>query len=422
MQAEQGRKIGPVTGTFLVATTMIGSGIYMLPASAAAIGSISLVGWIIAAMGAVLVGLTLAGLARVEPGGSYLDSIAQLLGASAGLVATILYIFSLLLSLPMVAVAAAGYTGFIFPALGSPQAVQWVSIGYIWLIVAIAWGGAASIARIASLTLVVGMIPLVLVATSGWAHFDAEIFRGSWNISGKSNASAAMQATLLLFMAYLGLENASIVSDQMENPRRNVPIATIAGILFATIVYVASTTVISGLIPAATLAKSHAPFAEATAIILGSVAALLVAVCGATKAAGTLGALQLGSIESLLVLKRQCSGSGMSRTATNIAVGLIATAIALATASPDIASQFGLLATAMVTVCLFSYLLAGLALVKARGGALRLIGAAAILFILGLLAVQPLGDMLLPAILVVGAIPLAWLLLAWRNRAVSTPA
>ena len=48
-----------------------------------------------------------------------------LLGAFAGMVATILYIFCLLLSLPMVAVAAAGYTGFIFPALGSPQAVQW---------------------------------------------------------------------------------------------------------------------------------------------------------------------------------------------------------------------------------------------------------------------------------------------------------
>ena len=157
-------------------------------------------------------------------------------------------------------------------------------------------------------------------------------------------------------------------------------------------------------------------------MILGSVAALLVAVCGATKAAGTLGALQLGSIESLLVLKRQCSGSGMSRGGTNIGIGLIATVIALATASPDVASQFGLLATAMVTVCLFSYLLAGLALVKARGGVPRLIGLAAIAFMLGLLAVQPLGDMLLPAILVGGALPLAWLLLFWRNRTVSTPA
>ena len=286
MQAGKGEKavakIGPIMAVFLVATTMIGSGIFMLPATVAAIGSISLIGWIIAAIGAMLIGLTLAFLSREEPHGTYLDSVAHILGPVPGLVSTILFVVSMIISLPMVAVAAAGYTGFIFPALSTPEATQALTHGYIWLFVAVSWYSATLIAQVGSLSLLVGLVPLVLVTVIGWGKFDTAIFVSSWNISGQSNASAAMSATLILFMAYLGLENASIVRDLVRDPRRNVPIATIGGVLFATIVYISSTTVVSGLIPAATLAKSSAPFADAAAVILGAVAAMLVAVCGAT--------------------------------------------------------------------------------------------------------------------------------------------
>jgi arginine:agmatine antiporter len=417
MNKDEAAKIGPVMGIFLVATTMIGSGIYMLPATAAAFGSISIIGWVIAAAGAILIGLTLAALARVEPGGTYLDSVAHILGPVPGLVSTLLYILSILISVPMVAVAAAGYTGFLVPALSAPAATLWVTLAYIWLFVAVSWYSVPLIARIGSLTLVIGLLPLLLVATWGWVHFDPQIFRESWNVSGKSNASAALSATLILFMAYLGLENASIVSEQMKDPRRNVPIATVGGILFSTLVYIASTTVVSGLIPAATLARSSAPIADATAIILGTFAAMLVAVCGAAKAAGTLGALQLGTVESVLVLKRQYTGSSMPRGVTNIAVGLLATFIAVATASPNVASQFGVLATALVSIAFLSYAFAGVALARACSGRLRGLGIASVLFTLGLLGAQPAKDLLVAAILCAGAVALTAGLLLWRRAA-----
>lgn len=422
MQAGSQAKIGPVMGTFLVATTMIGSGIYMLPATVAAVGSISVIGWVIAAIGAMLTGLTLAFLARVEPGGCFLDSVAQQLGPIVGLVTTILFIVSFLLSLPMVAVAAAGYTGFIFPALATPDALLLVTIAYIWVFVGVSWQGARLIAGIGSFTLIIGLVPLILVATLGWGQFDAEIFRSSWNISARSDASAALYATLILFMAYLGLETASIVSAQMRNPRRDVPISTVAGIVFATIVYISSTTVVSGLIPAATLAKSSAPFADATAVILGSIAALLVAICAMAKAAGTLGSLQLSTVESIVVLKHQFTGGDLSRGGTNVVVGVIATAIAYFTASPNLASQFGVLATAMVSIAMLTFILGGIALAKARGGIPRLTAIATVLFSIGLLAAQPPKDMAIAAMLVVGTAILCAVLLFWRRRRTTSPA
>jgi arginine:agmatine antiporter len=422
MQVESGAKIGPVMGTFLVATTMIGSGIYMLPATVAAIGSISIIGWVIAAIGAMLMGLTLAFLSREEPHGTYLDSIAHVLGPVAGLVSSILFVISMIISLPMVAVATAGYTGFVFPALSTHAATVALTHAFIWIFVAISWRGARLIARVGSFSLIVGLMPLLLVATLGWGKFDTAIFTSSWNISGKSNASAAMAATFILFMAYLGLENASIVREQIENPRRNVPIATIGGILFSTIVYIASTTVVSGLIPAATLAKSSAPFADATAIILGGLAAMLVAVCGATKAAGTLGALQLETVESVLVMKRQSIGGSLSRGGTNIAVGVIASAIGIFTMSPNVASQFGVLAGALVTVAILSFVLGAVALAKMRSGIIRATAIATTLFCFGLLAAQPARDMFVAAILCVGTLAFAALLLWWRRRLAASPA
>lgn len=416
MQADTGAKIGPVMGIFLVATTMIGSGIFMLPATVAAIGSISLIGWIIAAIGAMLAGLTLAFLSREEPHGTYLDSVAHILGPVTGLVCTILFVLSMIISLPMVAVAAAGYTGFIFPSLSGPGAMAALTHAYIWLFVAVSWYSAILIARIGSLTLIIGLVPLVLVSVLGSGKFDTEIFRSSWNISGQSNASAALSATLILFMAYLGLENASMVRDLIHNPRRNVPIATIGGIVFATIVYISSTTVVSGLIPAATLAKSSAPFADATAIILGAFAATLVAVCGATKAAGTLGALQLETVESVLCMKRQITGSSMSRGGTNIAAGVIASAIAIFTATPNVASQFGVLATALVTTSILSFVLGGFALAKAHGGIARVTGVATVLFSVALLAAQPLKDMVFAGILCAGTAVITLALILWKRR------
>lgn len=416
MKAGQGAKIGPVAGTFLVATTMIGSGIYMLPAAAASIGSITILGWLLAALGATLTGLTLAALARAGTGGTYLDSIARAFGPFAGILAAILYILSVLISLPMVAVAAAGYTGFLFPALAAQREALLLAVGYIWLFVVVAAASAPLVARFGSLALFVGLVPLVLVATLGWTHFDPDIFRASWNMTGRPDSSAMLSAALLLFMAYLGLENASILSDLMENPGRNVPIATIAGILFTTLIYIASTTVVSGLIPAAELARSAAPFADAAAIFLGATAALLVAVCGAVKASGTLGALQLGTVESILILKRQTTGTGLSRTTTGVVVGVLATALAIATSSPSAAAQFAVLATAMVTIGIVTYLMAAAALVKTRTGLPRLAGIACFLLLFGFVVAQPPADLRNAAVLSGAAVVVAALLLVWRRR------
>ena len=71
--AGQKGSMGFWTCSALVVGNMVGSGVFLLPASLAAFGGLSLVGWLISSVGAVLLALTFARLARLNPaaGGPY---------------------------------------------------------------------------------------------------------------------------------------------------------------------------------------------------------------------------------------------------------------------------------------------------------------------------------------------------------------
>jgi arginine:agmatine antiporter len=381
---------------FLVAGTMIGSGVFLLPASAATIGTIATFGWGIAAAGALLVALSLGLLARKTDSGGYVEGIGRYLGPTAALVAAILYALGVLLSILAVALALAGYLAFFLPALSAPAASSAVAVGATLLFLLLNHLGAGLVARFGTAMLAFGLLPLLLVGTLGWSRFDPAIFAAGWNRTGASDAAALFQGTLLVFWAYLGLEAASVVSRQMANPARDVPVATVGGVLLATLVYVSASAAIAGMIPAEQLAASTAPFADATALLLGGAAAALVAMAALLKVAGTLGAMVLCTVESWISVEKTMGRRGLSRPAILTVIAGLTALLAMATANPSLAEQFGVIISAVVALCLLVFALAGLALARASGSLGRATGLAAALFCLALLALQP-AAILLPA-------------------------
>ena len=71
--ANENNKIGLVPATLMVAGNMMGSGVFMLPANLAAIGSIAIFGWLITIVGAVALGLVFSKLTQIytAAGGPY---------------------------------------------------------------------------------------------------------------------------------------------------------------------------------------------------------------------------------------------------------------------------------------------------------------------------------------------------------------
>lgn len=382
---KRGRKLGPVLATALVASNMIGSGIFLLPATLAAVGSISVFGWLIGAAGALLIAAVLAKLAQVVPeAGGPCSYAAHAFGPSFGFQANALYWVSCITGVIAIAVAGVGYLGSFVPALNAPLPGAIATAALIWLMTLLNILGARLVSQFESATILIGLIPILLVASLGWGYFDRHIFLGSWNVSHEPSYQAVPESLVLLFWAFTGMESVSIASAVVENPSRNVPIATIGGVLIAAVVYICACSAIMGLLPAAQLAGSTAPFADAVSVMFGRVTGGLIALAAMTKSIGTLGGWVLMTAQTAKAaadrslfprLFGRADGQGVPVFGLLFMAALM-TGIVFATVSPTLGEQFGKLIAISTILCLLVYVYACLALLRYQrwvpsGGALR---------------------------------------------------
>ena len=349
---------------------MIGSGIFLLPATLATVGSITVIGWLIGTVGALLIATVLAKLSQVapQPGGPCAYA-GDALGPYFGFQANALYWMSCWIGNIAIAVAAIGYLAHFVPALSQPLPAAFATAGIIWLLTAVNILGPRLVCQLESLAIVIGLVPILLVATGGWWYFDGRLFADSWNVRHEPAIQVIPQSLVLLFWAFTGLESASVASAVVENPRRNVAIATLGGVLLAALVYIASCTVLMGLIPAAELARSNAPFADAVRVVLGPVAAGFIALAALTKATGTLG--------GWILLTAQTGKAGADRglfpgifgrvdrygvpTRSLLLMAGLMSAVVFATISPTLGEQFGELIEVSVIFCMLLYVYACIA-------------------------------------------------------------
>ena len=180
---------------------------------------------------------------------------------------------------------------------------------------------------------------------------------------------------VLVFWAYLGLESASVAAAVVENPERNVAIATIAGVLLAALIYIVVSAAMMGLAPASDLANSSAPFALVAGKILGPVAGPLVAVRRNAQGAGharRLGAADRAGAAAPRPITACCrrlfarTRAGDTPVAGLITAGSSGTVGVLVTISPTLGKQFGLLSEASTLFCLLMYLGGCAAAIKYR--------------------------------------------------------
>ncbi len=367
------RKIGPVLATFMVANNMIGAGFFLLPASLAKVGGVTALSWLLGTVLAVVLGGAFARLAREYPNlQSPDDYVRPSLGRDMGFLTTTLYWIASWVGNNGIAIAAFGYLVTLMPFMdGANPAVQvGGQIALIWLMFAINLLGPRQVAKFQSLCVVFGLTPALLVLFGGWGHFDRAIYDASWNVSGQSDASVVFGSLAPVFWAFVGLETGAMVAGIVRDPDRNVPRATFAGIFIAGVVYLLSSVLVMGIVPAAELAASSAPFALVAATIFGPWAGMAIAAAAALKATGTLGGWMLVAGESgARAAQRGFLPPIFGRLRTNGSAGwgllivtVAMTAIAFLTMSATVAEQFGVIIEAVVLVVVMAYAAAGLSL------------------------------------------------------------
>jgi APA family basic amino acid/polyamine antiporter len=281
--------IGFWTTVALVMGNMIGSGIFLLPASLAPYGGLSLVGWLVSATGAILLALVFARLARTDPaaGGPYAYTRAAF-GDLAGFLVAWGYWISMWSSLGALAVAFVGYLDPFIPGIvRSPVAAALLAVGTVWVLIAVNIAGVRHAGRTQLATTVLKTLPLVGVGLAGILFINPANLAPP-QLDARTLASSIPAVVTLTLWAFLGLESATVPSGSIVDPARTIPRATIVGTVLTAVIYIGSSIVVLGLVAPDALGKSTAPFADAARMLGGETAARAVALGAALSCFGAL--------------------------------------------------------------------------------------------------------------------------------------
>ncbi len=180
------KKMNLVQLTFIVMVNMMGSGIIMLPTNMAKVGAISLLSWIVTAVGsmAIAYGFAQAGLFNQRPGGmaAYAEDAY---GKSGYFITFYLYFLSLAIGNVAIGISAVGYLATFFPWLSSAPIATCIGvIAVLWLTTVANFGGPSITGRIGSLTVWGVILPVGFLSLAGWLWFSRETFAAAWNPAG----------------------------------------------------------------------------------------------------------------------------------------------------------------------------------------------------------------------------------------------
>ncbi len=284
------KQLGLWTSTSLVIGNMIGAGVFMMPATLASYGGISLVGWVCASVGAFLLSKVFAHLSHLLPaanGGPYAYS-QKGLGDFAGFLVAWCYLVSVWCTNAAITVSFISALSTFIPALATNSIVAALTgLATIWFLTWVNSLGIITSGKLQLITTILKMVPIVCIGIAGLFYIHWNNFL-PFNTSGTSSFAAITATTTLTFFAFLGIECATIPSGSVANSAATVAKATTMGTFIATLVYILSTVAIMGMIPAEQLKHSVTPFADAAIMIWGQGAQYLVSAGVAIAAFGAL--------------------------------------------------------------------------------------------------------------------------------------
>ena len=264
-------KIGLVSLTALVLSSMIGSGIFSLPQNMAAVASAEalLTGWAITGLGILFLGLSFFFLSRLRPdldGGIYTYAREGFGDFIGGLAAWGYWLCTSIGSVSYLVVAFSGFGLFfdseqvaIFGDGTSLMSILSTSL-VVWLIHILIAKGVKEAAYVNLIATIVKVLPLIVFIVLAIIFFSPTQFMQDFH--GESLQMSLLdqiKSTMLITLwVFVGVEGATVLSAHAKK-KNDVGIATILGILIALVLYVAITALSLGILPREVIAAMPNP-------------------------------------------------------------------------------------------------------------------------------------------------------------------
>lgn len=286
------RAIGRWSLAALAVNSIIGSGIFGLPATVAGLlGKRSVLAVLIAgaAMGVIMACYAEVASQFPEAGGPYLyarTAFGRFIGILVGW----------MLYLGQTAAPAANANLFViylaefWPGAKAPWPRFIILTALVGALAFVNLLGARQGAVVNNIFTVAKILPLLMIISAGAAV--TLIHPAPWGATGPTPANVWMKAILLLVFAYGGFESALAPMGEAKNPGRDASFALFAALIACVAIYAAVQWVVVGVLgPGATTDR---PLAEVARLTMGNRGAALVAIGALVSFYGYLAAKLLG--------------------------------------------------------------------------------------------------------------------------------
>jgi basic amino acid/polyamine antiporter, APA family len=297
---QKARALGLTSATGLVIGSIIGTGVFAMPAVLAKAGTSSLATLAVIAVGAMLLAILFGQLTRRVPnsnGGLYAYARHEF-GDFAGYLTGWCYWIQAWAGNAAIVAAWVLYVDALFGISPSGMGNWGIALAGLWIPAVVNLAGVRQMAWFQNLTVVLKFLPLLFVGVVGW-FFVAKANFGPFNASGGSLYSAIGIAAGVALFSFIGVEVAAITAKRVQNPRKNVGRASLLGTAASAILYMVVAAAVMGLVPHHALVSSTAPFVPAFGAIFahGAWAGKLVAALAVVSGIGALNGWTLVTAE-----------------------------------------------------------------------------------------------------------------------------
>jgi basic amino acid/polyamine antiporter, APA family len=286
------RELGLAQSCAVVVGTIIGSGIFLVPAEMMqAVGSAKLVylAWLVGGLLSFFGALTYAELGSMKPqaGGEYVY-VRDAYGPLAGfLYAWTWFLIAKPASIATVTTGLVRILGTfsIFAFLSStfirsPLTVTYGQMVAISATVLISFLNYIGIRKAGEFQLIFTLLKIAMIlsvvfigfsyAQGSWGHFTESYGAAKGGIAG------FMAALVAALWAYDGWNDLNMVSEEIRHPERNIPMALIVGVATVGALYMLVNAAVQYVMPAAAIAASPRAASDAIAIVWGTTGAAIV--------------------------------------------------------------------------------------------------------------------------------------------------
>lgn len=277
------RAVGLFSLTAVAINGMVGAGIFVLPAQAAAfLGPQALSAYVIAGLAVGLIVLCFAEVAALfdRSGGPYLYARVAF-GDFVGFEVGWMMLLARVTAIGAISNAFSSYLGFFWPQLATGVGRVMVITLVLVLLSVINFRGVKHGALLSNILTVSKLVPLTVFVALGLFALEPSL-APSWTLP---EPIGLQRASLLLVFAFGGFEFAVLPGEETVNPRRNLPIALLTAIAFVCILYILIQLVAQGTLPE--LATSSTPLASSARRFLGPAGGILLTVGAVLSTLGT---------------------------------------------------------------------------------------------------------------------------------------